>query len=269
MGRPRGWAAARAGRPGDAFAGAASGVQAGTPGSGSGWRSPGECRVRTPALRLVCPRQLVPDGSATAGGSGRSAWPRCGGGTCRSRSGRKSRSCASGGAVSARLPGVWAGRRRRSRGSFAATPATSGWRASVMGRGGSVARGPAGTPPEGGETGREPGPARLRARPARRHDHQARWRGCAGPGLCAGSGAGHGPRADRRWARSWRPEQIATGPRIDFPDDESMRVSHEAIYQALYVQGRGGLRRELTARLGTGRALRFPGGARAGGARSS
>jgi IS30 family transposase len=45
---------------------------------------------------------------------------------------------------------------------------------------------------------------------------------------------------------------------MDFPDDEHMRISHEAIYQALYVQGRGGLRRELTACLRTGRALRKP-----------
>jgi IS30 family transposase len=37
-----------------------------------------------------------------------------------------------------------------------------------------------------------------------------------------------------------------------------MRISHEAIYQSLYVQGRGGLRRELTACLRTGRALRVP-----------
>jgi transposase len=55
-------------------------------------------------------------------------------------------------------------------------------------------------------------------------------------------------RQDRRWARSWSPEQIANRLRIDFPDDESMRISHEAIYQSLYVQGRGALRRELTAR---------------------
>ena len=46
--------------------------------------------------------------------------------------------------------------------------------------------------------------------------------------------------------------------RLDFPDDESMRISHEAIYQSLYVQGRGALRRELTACLRTGRALRVP-----------
>jgi IS30 family transposase len=71
-------------------------------------------------------------------------------------------------------------------------------------------------------------------------------------------GRRHGRRADRRWARSWSPEQIANRLRIDFPDDERMRVSHEAIYQALYVQGRGALRRELTACLRTGRALRVP-----------
>ena len=71
-------------------------------------------------------------------------------------------------------------------------------------------------------------------------------------------GPRHGRRADRRWAVSWSPEQIANRLRIDFPDDESMRVSHEAIYQALYVQGRGALRRELTACLRTGRALRVP-----------
>jgi IS30 family transposase len=71
-------------------------------------------------------------------------------------------------------------------------------------------------------------------------------------------GRRHGRRQDRRWAKSWSPEQIANRLRIDFPDDESMRISHEAIYQALYVQGRGALRRELCACLRTGRALRVP-----------
>jgi IS30 family transposase len=71
-------------------------------------------------------------------------------------------------------------------------------------------------------------------------------------------GRRHGRRSDRRWARSWSPQQISGRLRIDFPDDESMRVSHEAIYQSLYVQGRGALRRELTACLRTGRALRVP-----------
>lgn len=67
-----------------------------------------------------------------------------------------------------------------------------------------------------------------------------------------------GRRQDRRWARSWSPEQIANRLPIDFPDDEDMRISHEAIYQALYIQGRGALKRELTACLRTGRALRMP-----------
>jgi transposase, IS30 family len=56
----------------------------------------------------------------------------------------------------------------------------------------------------------------------------------------------------------WSPEQIARRLVEDHPDDGEMRVSHETIYQALYVQGRGGLRRELTACLRTGRALRKP-----------
>jgi IS30 family transposase len=71
-------------------------------------------------------------------------------------------------------------------------------------------------------------------------------------------GRRQGRRKDRRWAHSWSPEQIANRLRVDFPDDGAMRISHEAIYQALYVQGRGALRRELTACLRTGRALRVP-----------
>jgi IS30 family transposase len=72
------------------------------------------------------------------------------------------------------------------------------------------------------------------------------------------AGRRHGRRQDRRWATGWSPEQIANRLPIDFPDDGSMRISHEAIYQALYVQGRGALRRELSACLRTGRALRVP-----------
>src|SRR6266567_7254236 len=71
-------------------------------------------------------------------------------------------------------------------------------------------------------------------------------------------GRRHGRRADRRWGKAWSPEQIANRLRVDYPDDASMRISHEAIYQALYVQGRGALRRELTACLRTGRTLRVP-----------
>ena len=72
------------------------------------------------------------------------------------------------------------------------------------------------------------------------------------------NGRRHGPRQDRRWASAWSPEQIARRLPIDFPEDDTMRISHEAIYQALFVQGRGALRRELSACLRTGRALRMP-----------
>jgi IS30 family transposase len=71
-------------------------------------------------------------------------------------------------------------------------------------------------------------------------------------------GRRHGRRADRRWANAWSPEQISHRLRVDFPDDESMRISSEAIYQALFIQGRGALKRELVACLRTGRALRVP-----------
>ena len=82
--------------------------------------------------------------------------------------------------------------------------------------------------------------ARVRGRAVRWKDRR--------PGLCK----------DRRWPKAWSPEQIARRLPIDFPDDETMRISHEAIYQALFVQGRGALGRELTACLRTGRALRVP-----------
>ncbi len=54
------------------------------------------------------------------------------------------------------------------------------------------------------------------------------------------------------------PQQISARLKMDFPDEVEMRVSHETIYQALYVQGRGALRRDLHQRLRTGRTLRKP-----------
>lgn len=54
------------------------------------------------------------------------------------------------------------------------------------------------------------------------------------------------------------PEQISAVLRIEFRDDPEMQISHESIYQAIYVQGRGQLRRELAACLRTGRAVRRP-----------
>jgi IS30 family transposase len=113
---------------------------------------------------------------------------------------------------------------------------------------------------------RRPKPAKLAVHAALRTYVQDRLAGAvsapggaAVPGPTAvWKGRRHGRRQNRRWARAWSPEQIARRLRRDFPGDEMMRISHEAIYQALYVQGRGALRRELTACLRTGRALRVP-----------
>ena len=114
--------------------------------------------------------------------------------------------------------------------------------------------------------GQRPKPAKLAANTELRRYVQDRLAGAvprpdgsaaAGPEV-KWIGRRHGRRQDRRWAKSWSPEQISNRLRLDFPDDESMQISHEAIYQSLYVQGRGALRRELTACLRTGRALRVP-----------
>ena len=56
----------------------------------------------------------------------------------------------------------------------------------------------------------------------------------------------------------WSPQQIAARLVVEFPDDSEMRVSHETIYQSLFVQGRGGLRKELAVCLRTGRTRRRP-----------
>src|SRR5213078_525705 len=114
--------------------------------------------------------------------------------------------------------------------------------------------------------GPRPKPAKLAVSAALRSYVQDRLAGLvAAPGGAAvpgpvvpWKGRRNGRRQKRRWARAWSPERIARRLRLDSPDDEPMRTSHEAIYQALYVQGRGALRRELTACLRTGRALRVP-----------
>jgi len=80
----------------------------------------------------------------------------------------------------------------------------------------------------------------------------------AGPRPPAWKGLNKPHRQDRRWATAWSPEQISHRLRVEFHDDESMRISHEAIYQALFIEGRGALKRELVACLRTGRALREP-----------
>jgi transposase, IS30 family len=84
---------------------------------------------------------------------------------------------------------------------------------------------------------------RSRPRPARRKLLRC-------PELCA--------QVQHRLADDWSPEQISARLVEEFPDRPEMRVSHETIYQALYVQGRGELRRELTRHLRTGRTIRRP-----------
>ncbi len=148
--------------------------------------------------------------------------------------------------------------RRRSRGSCAATRrrGAASWSTGRRWRSGTRER--PRSRPKVAKLPRNDAAARVRAGPARRADRRRRRRARRRARTCAWIGRRHGRRQDRRWATAWSPEQIANRLRIDFPDDESMRVCHEAIYQALYIQGRGALRRELVACLRTGRALRVP-----------
>ncbi|MET7565661.1 IS30 family transposase [Streptomyces sp. NPDC005479] len=88
--------------------------------------------------------------------------------------------------------------------------------------------------------------------------HAAHGQVVEGPQVRPWQGRNKPRRQDRRWATAWSPEQISHRLKVDFPEDESMRISPEAIYQALYVQGRGALKRELVACLRTGRSLRVP-----------
>jgi IS30 family transposase len=70
---------------------------------------------------------------------------------------------------------------------------------------------------------------------------------------------------EARLGQRWSPQQIAARLVVDFPDDAEMRVSHETIYQSLFVQSRGALRQELTTCLRTGRVHRKAQGSRPGG----
>ncbi|MFI8829224.1 IS30 family transposase [Streptomyces sp. NPDC053431] len=86
----------------------------------------------------------------------------------------------------------------------------------------------------------------------------SRGKAITGPAIGKWTGRNKPHRKDRSWVQAWSPEQIANRIKVDFPDDESMRISHEAIYQALYIQSRGALKRELILCLRTGRALCAP-----------
>ena len=114
---------------------------------------------------------------------------------------------------------------------------------------------------------KRPKPAKLMTDPLLRHYVQDRLEGkvsdadgrtIAGPRQAPFKGRNKPHRGDRRWVNGWSPEQISKRLQFDFPDDESMRISHEAIYRALYIQSRGPLKRELVSCIRTGRVLRVP-----------
>ena len=101
----------------------------------------------------------------------------------------------------------------------------------------------------GGPDGYRVWPAHLRARDATRGPKRAKL--------------DQGPLCDKvtEWLKAlWSPEEITNRLLLDYPDDPGMRVSHETIYQCLYVQGRGELRRELARCLRSGRTRRKPQG---------
>ena len=114
---------------------------------------------------------------------------------------------------------------------------------------------------------KRPKPAKLAADSRLRQYVQDRLEGkvrdadgreITGPQQAPFKGRNKPHRGDRSWVNGWSPNQIANRLRVDFPNDKSMRISHEPIYQALYIQGRGALKHELVSCLRTGRALRVP-----------
>ena len=105
------------------------------------------------------------------------------------------------------------------------------------------------------EVERNGGSSAYRAHQAeRRARHQARRPKPAKLAMC--------PRlrtlVEHQLEKRWSPRQIADWLIDEYPLDDELRVSHETIYQSLYVQGRGALRQELHRALRTGRALRKP-----------
>ncbi len=229
--------------------------------AGSGRRSRRDVRAKTPPLMPGYRRRWEP------GGSGRLAAchhrilrrrrSRRRGDTCPSPSERRSRCCAFRATACARSRDV-SGR--------AASTLSRELRRNAATRSGGFEYRATAAQWHADRAARRPKPAKLAVNARLRDYVQDRLAGAiAAPGgadidgpSVAWNGRRPGRRQDRRWAKAWSPEQIASRLRLDFPEDETMRVSHEAIYQSLYVQGRGALSRELTACLRTGRALRLP-----------
>ena len=253
------------GSAGDAFAGASAGWPAESIGSGSGRRSRGACRARTRRRRPACRAR------SASGGFGRVAACRpvtlgraVGAVPVASLSARRSRCLRAEWLRGARdRPPARSVARRRSRGSCGATPrraaAALTYRATTAQWHADRARAAARSPPSSPSTTSCAATCRTVSRARCSVPAASPWAvptscGSAGVAVAARTAAGRGLGARSRFP---------TGCAVDFPDDESMRVSHEAIYQSLYRAGpRSAASRELTACLRTGRALRVPQGPR-------
>lgn len=103
------------------------------------------------------------------------------------------------------------------------------------------------------EVARNGGRAVYRVIPAQRRadEHRARPK----PRLLDENTALHDA-VDSGLAQKWSPKQISKRLREDYPDDDTMRVSHETIYESLYLQARGELRTQLKIALRQGRTRR-------------
>ena len=114
------------------------------------------------------------------------------------------------------------------------------------------------------EVKRHGGLQRYRAESADRHA----WKNALRPKTCALAQRRQLQRiVAQKLKRNWSPEQIARWLKLAYPDDETMRVSHETIYRSLYVQARGVLKKELQAHLRLGRLMRQAKGVRSQGNR--
>jgi len=197
-------------------------------------------------------------GSVTLAVCRPSAWTSPRAATCRSLSAKRSRCCVHRRSACERSPaGSDATRRAISR-ELRRNAATRGGKSEYRA---SVAQWKA------QQAGKRPKTAKLMENDRLREYVQERLAGSVrrpdgtivvGPQVPTWKGLNKPRRQDRRWALAWNPQQISQRLKLDFPDDESMRISHEAIYQSLFIQGRGALKRELVACLRTGRALRVP-----------
>ena len=193
-------------------------------GSGSGRRSLAGCRARTRPVLLGCRRRWGRGGSDRLAGCHRSVWLRCRSGICVSWSVRRSRSrmpraqgCGRSRAELGRSPSMISRelRRNASTRSYAVPyrATTAQWHAQRR------ASRPKVSKLASNDTLRAYVQDRLAGQIARPDGELV-----AGPDVRF-AGRRHGRRADRRWAKSWSPEQISHRLRVDFPDDESMRIS--------------------------------------------